>query len=419
MEFFIKEGDKLIPATDKVAAITQSAVDIEHKKMEREIQDYRAKLPEFLQTHGKAKLHELEDQAAHVVKFIEAALVTQSKDARLKQFEALTKERPEYYKQAAFSEASNGAGQLTVPTFWQDKIWNTVEQFGFAIRMADVQPMGAKTINLTTGGGVTVSWPGDNTAPTAFDATNFFSQTPLTASTMAAAQIIQKELLQDTAVPILNYLSRQVGIAVAKEQDLQFFNGTGSPFTGFIGTSGVNSVYQGGSAGSGKNTFASISWVDLVSLSNAVNTTMQEGGAFVMSQTVYSALRKEASSSRPIYAFNEPSSIAGEVGISPITGNQIRLPRQVNLWQPLGFPCYVVGNSILPTTAANTASVLFMNWTNGIVGVRQELLMETYDQAYGGVDLSGQRQIALASYGRYSFGFPIPAAGAILKTSVS
>jgi HK97 family phage major capsid protein len=368
--------------------------------------------PDFLYG-SKAEMEEKHEQALHIIDFFKAI---QKKDDDLVQ--KVIDRAPQWYRtKAAFSEASNGAGQYTVPSFWSDMIFSNVERFGFARRLATVMPMPGKTVNLTTGGAVSVSWPGDNTAASAFDATNFFTQTPLVASTMAAAQIVQRELLQDSAVPLLQYLTEQVARAVAKEEDKQFFNGTGSPFTGIIGTSGINSTYQGNASGSGKTAFSNISWTDLVNLAQSHNTDAQENAAFFVSQAVYGALRQETSTSRPIWSFSNPIGMAGQQGISAITGNPVELPKAV--WSPLDWPLYVIGNGVLPTSAANTTSVVFGNAQRAVLGVRQDLVMETFDQAYNNVDLAGQRQIALVSYERVAVGIPVPSAFGVLKTSIS
>ena len=233
---------------------------------------------------------------------------------------------------------------------------------------------------------------------------------------MAAAQIIQKELLQDAAVPILQYLTEQVARAVAKEEDKQFFNGTGSPFTGIINTSGINSVYQGGSSTSGKTGFANISWVDLVNLAQSLNTDAQENAAFFVSQSVYGALRQEASATRPIWNFGAPIGMAGQQGISAVTGKPIELPKSV--WSPLDWPLYVIGNGVLPTSAASTVSVVFGNTQRAVLGVRQDLTMETFDQSYNGRSRRStptRARLLRACCGRV----PVPGAFGVLKTSAS
>ena len=97
---------------------------------------------------SKAELEEKQEQAVHIIEFFKAL---QRKDDDL--VRKVMEKRPEWYRtKAAFSEASNGAGQYTVPSFWSDMIFSNVERFGFARRLAKVMPMPGKTVNLTTGG---------------------------------------------------------------------------------------------------------------------------------------------------------------------------------------------------------------------------------------------------------------------------
>lgn len=318
---------------------------------------------------------------------------------------------PEWYLQkAAFSEAANGEGLYLAPSVWSDLIFSNVERYGFARKLANVIPMPARDVKFNTGAGaVTVAWPGNNTAPTPHDATSHFTQTSLTASTMAAAAIIQKELDEDGLASLYDYLVMRYGKAIAKEEDLQFFNGTGSPFTGIVGTVTTNIVYQGNAIGSGKTLFDNVSWTDMVNLKNKVNPDIQTDGVYVVSQTVFGFLQKEVDDNhRPIFNHESPRPNQNNTGIDQAP------------WIYNGSPLWVVGNAVLPTSAASRVSAVFGDFQNeAIFGVRRDVTLETFDQAYGGVDLAGQRQVALQVTERVAIAFPDETAFAVLKTSAS
>lgn len=429
-------------ATEKIFTKAESdlrvstALSQQKAKLERDIQLYQAK-PEFLKP-PKEQRDLMYEQGLHLKEYFTAigfteAVIQSKKKLPLaqtdEQFTTLVAKNPQYYaphiRQAAFSEASNGAGGYTVPTFIADYIWQNVERFGFARRTAMVMPMGTKTIELNTGGTVTVSHPGDNAAATPFDATSFFTQVSLTAFSAQAIQIFQKELLQDTAVPVLQYIAKECGFAFAKDEDQSFFSNAGSnlsPSTGLWNTSGTQIYYLGGAAGSGKTSVANVSWTDLIGAYNALNTTALQNAVLFISQTAWSNFRKEASSSRPIWDMLSPQVWTDEAGINPFTGNKVaRPPMAPGLWTPGGVPCVVLPNGLFGTqTSANTVIGFIGNLQNiGVLGLRQDITSETFDQATAGVDLSGQRQISLNTTQRYGVAFPNPSAGALIYTSLS
>lgn len=306
-----------------------------------------------------------------------------------------------FVSKAAFSEAANGEGLYAVPTFWSDQIFSNVDTAGFARRIGKVFPMSNAVVNLTGAGTVTVSWPGANTAPTPFDATSFLTQTVLTANTMAAASIIQKELDEDTVIALLDYLALQYGKAIALEEDKQYFNGTGSPFTGVCGTVTSNITRLATTA------FSAISWTDMVDAKNLTTPDVQQNGVYCVSQTVFGFLQKEVDlNERPIYFNESPRPNDGNTGIN-----------QTN-WIYNGSPMWVLPNAVMPSTAANKVAAVFGDFGNyGILGTRRDSTMETFDQAYGGVDLSGKRQIAIQFTERIAVGFPQETAFAVVKTA--
>lgn len=352
--------------------------------------------PGFLYA-SNADRREQKEKAKFMVEYLKATF--SKNDARVAK---LIDENADWFvSKAAFSEANNGDGLYTVPTFWSDQIFSNVDNFGYARRIGKVFPMSAAVVNLTGAGAVTVSWPGANTAPTPFDATSFFTQTVLTANTMAAASVIQKELDEDTVIALLDYLSLQYGKAVALEEDKQYFNGTGSPFTGVCGTVTTNITRLATTA------FSAISWTDMVDAKNSTNPDIQQNGVYCVSQTVFGFLQKEVDDNhRPIYFNESPRPNDGNTGIN-----------QTN-WIYNGSPLWVLPNAVMPSTAANKVAAVFGDFGNyGILGTRRDVTMETFDQAYGGVDLSGKRQIAIQFTERIAVGFPQETAFAVVKTA--
>jgi HK97 family phage major capsid protein len=352
--------------------------------------------------HHSGASNEGRERAIHAAKWFLAAATRNERGLEL----AFGENPQWYHAKAAFSEASNDAGLYTVPTSWSDMIFSNVENYGFARRLGNVYPMPARDVKFTTGGAVTVSWPGMNTAPTPFDATNFFSQTALSAQTMAAAYVIQKELLDDTIVDLMGYLARQYGRAIAREEDLQFFNGGGTPFTGIIGTSGVRTT----SMAAGLTGFDKVSWTHMNNLKLTVNTDIQLEGEYVVPQSVLGYLYNEVDSqNRPIRNVGGPGPAAlpnHGIHVAPYTYNN--------------SPLYTLPDALFPASGAGRVCALFGDFrTYGILGVRRDMTVDTYDQSYGGIDLAGKRQLAIQVVERIGIAFPDPSAFGVLKTAAS
>jgi HK97 family phage major capsid protein len=352
--------------------------------------------------HHAGASNESRERAIHAARWFLAAATRNERG-----LEQAFGENPQWYHaKAAFSEAGNDTGLYTVPSSWSEMIFSNVENYGFARRLGNVYPMPARDVKFTTGGAVTVSWPGMNTAPTPFDATNFFSQTALSAQTMAAAYVIQKELLDDTIVDLMGYLARQYGRAIAREEDVQFFNGAGSPFTGIIGTSGVKTT----SMTTGLTGFDKVSWTHMNNLKLTVNTDIQLEGEYVVPQSVLGYLYNEVDSqNRPIRNVVGPGPAAVPnhgIHVAPYTYNN--------------SPLYTVPDVLFPTSGAGRVCALFGDFrTYGILGVRRDMTVDTYDQSYAGIDLAGKRQLAIQVVERIGIAFPDPSAFGVLKTAAS
>ncbi len=352
------------------------------------------------------------ERAQETVKFFKAAFALDGQDRRTA-INALQKARPELYTKAAYNEGTTTTGQFTVPQEWFNQVIKLTETYGFFLRDARKFPMSGYKLNIPTGGStlVTINWPGEATAPTAQDATSTFTQTTLTASLAVAALIITRELIADTSVELVAWLSEQVAIAYGKEIDKQGFAGTGSPFTGIIGTTGINTVWQGNAVGSGKTSVTNISWKDISNLINSVTPTAQEGASFYMSQGAYQNIRNEvdgvSGSVRPIWSISTPMNQAGEQGFK-------------SHGLLMGYPAHVIPSGVFPTDAAGKANMVFGNlgaWA--AIGTRQDMTMETYDQYLAGTDLSGTNSIGLAFRSRIALGVTQASAFGILKTSAS
>lgn len=397
--------------SENTLTITQAELDtlVAKAKAEGERNAKHIGVPGFAYKDAEDRERQIA-KAQEVIKFWKTFAENEGLDRKAK-MQALVAANPDLYTKAYFNETTAGNGLNTVPTEWWNDVVGRVEQFGFYQRDAQNFPMGSKTLNIPTIGStaVTVSWPGEATAPTPQSGDTFFGQTVLTANTAVIAVIITRELLADTSVALVNHITKRTAKAIAKEWDKQGFAGTGSPFTGIVGTANVNIVRQGGTAGSGKTSVSNISWTDINALVNAVTPTFQEGAKFYLSQGAYQYLRNEVDgvNGRPIWNISMPQNQAGETGF----GGHGML---------MGYPAYVIGSGVFPTDAADKANIVFGNLGESCAfGMRQDVTIDTYDQYLAGVDLSGTNSMGFAIRARVAMGVTQPSALAILKTSVS
>jgi HK97 family phage major capsid protein len=330
----------------------------------------------------------------------------------------LAKENPAWYPEtvrANFNETTTGQGVELVPAVWSDQIINVAEVYGYARAIANVYPMSAKTEYLNQGGSTIAMMVGEQTAPTPIDATNFFKQTALLAKVGAAAFLTTLELMKDAKPAFIQYMTRELGRAMAQLIDVQYFNGdgTGNNHTGLINTSGTAVVYLGNASNSTKTSFDKISWKDLFRLMLSVPMSLGTGAIFVVPQTVFGYLVLETDTSgRPIWNMQSPPSIGNVQGISPLGSS--------TFWTPFGKPIVVVPDSCFPSSAAGKVCAIYGDHGQfGYLGELEGQGLETYRENYNGVALSGVRRMAIEVSQRFGIAFPAPSAFGLLKTSLT
>jgi len=106
-----------------------------------------------------------------------------------------------------------------------------------------------------------------------------------TLKKLGAMVPLTSEILEDSLVDINGLLGELFAEAIAKEEDIQFFAGTGFPWTGLLYNQTLNQVIQNGSA-------AQINVDELIRLEDATSTGALAGAKYYMHRTVLSALRQ-------------------------------------------------------------------------------------------------------------------------------
>ena len=282
-----------------------------------------------------------------------------------------------YITRANFNTGTSSQGGAAVPQFWVEEIMSFADQYGYARALAKIYPMRGKTENLVSSGAFTGAVVAEGSGLTLTDSTSFFTATAMTAKKIVAGAIVSEEQLQDATPAFLDYVVNGLGRALAETEDKQFFNGNGSGanFTGLIGTSGTTVVRQGGSDSSGKDTFAEISWTDLWNLRLGINSGVGANGVFVVPQSVFGYLMKETAGSRPVYDQVRPIEITS-IGLTALQGN--------TYFTPTGRPMHVVPDALFPSSAANTASALYADFSQfTVMGIREDVTVNEYKEYFG------------------------------------
>lgn len=248
---------------------------------------------------------------------------------------------PEYIKVLSpqIEGSSPAGGYLVPPEFYADVLFQ-LNEFGFGRKYCAQVEMRTNQLNVSTlTGKPSVAWTDENTTIPASKAT--FGRLTLTAKKLAAIYPISNELLADANIDIYNTILRIFVNVFAEEEDIQVFRGSGAPFTGVLGTAGVNTVYQGGSSSSGKTKFIDITFDDLIALVQSQPPAMQRGAALFMEQnTLTELLKRKDSSSR--YLWDLTSAILPDVaGAQGLGGRGLSFR---------GFPIAVLPSGVLIET---------------------------------------------------------------------
>lgn len=123
--------------------------------------------------------------------------------------------------------ATGSAGGYTVPTEFYGRVIEKRKNIISLRNYVNVVPMGATTNQIPAeGNDMTIEWPGENTAASGADVT--FNDAGVTAHRMTALGKLSRELVDDSGVDILDYLSRIYARAASLEEDRVIINGSGT-----------------------------------------------------------------------------------------------------------------------------------------------------------------------------------------------
>lgn len=292
---------------------------------------------------------------------------------------------------------------LLIPTELRNEVLRIAEtQFGLARRdmfyLPFSGPGNSRTIP-TLGTSVSVFWTGEGAKKKSTQPK--FSLITQTLKKLAAIVPITEEILEDSLIDLNSLLGQLFAEAIAKEEDIQFFAGTGAPWTGILNNGSVNSVNQ--ASGDASQLTAD----DLLDMIDATPSGALNGAKFYMHRTVFSVVRK-LKDSQGNYIIQAPTgSLPGSIWNYPYELSD-------------AFPA-------LADVSTGEAYVLFGNLKKGAVfGDKQSLRIKLLDQATitdtddeTVINLAEQDMVALRIVERVGYVVSLPEALTVLKASAT
>ena len=87
---------------------------------------------------------------------------------------------------------------------------------------------------------------------------------------------------------------------------------------------------------------------------------------------------------------------------------------------PTGRPMHVVPDSLFATSAANTASAVYADFSQySILGIREDITVDEYKEYFASTGLGGTQQRGIMVTESIGIAFPAPSAIGVLKTSTT
>lgn len=290
------------------------------------------------------------------------------------------------------TEGTDTAGGFLVPEEFRAEVVRLIPKFGLLRRFARTIPMGTDTLRVPRQTAtVSVSWPGEAKKGTASKPT--LGQVLLNSKTMVGLCSYSLEFLADAGVPVLEYLQTIFAEEFAGEEDTQWMNGTGVPFTGILAVAGTGSFTMA----TGKTTIGSTVIDDMIDLADQVVEEADEGAIYVFHKKLLTALRKVK--------------VTSDYALAPASQGA---PGTI-----AGVPWYT-SKKMPSAPAVSTAFAFYGNPRYTLLGDRQQMTIAIAREGTIGADnLFEQNMAGLRITERIAIDVAVPDAYAILKTAAS
>ena len=215
-------------------------------------------------------------------------------------------------KTRALSEGTTTAGGFLVPEEFLAEIQRLAPEYGIFRRECRVIPMRYDTLNIPAAGANDQSANWTNEASQILQTDPNFRQLTLVINKLASIPSVSNELLDDANVDTISYLAMIISEAFAKQEDTQGFTGSGSPFVGCLGATGVpQSTHIGGAA--------ALSYQDINRATGVVYSNVLQNSKFYFHRSVVANIRGLITTAgAPIFAMN-----ANNIGPYPLVSSEV------------------------------------------------------------------------------------------------
>lgn len=148
-------------------------------------------------------------------------------------------------KAVTTSRTDTAKGGYTIPEELETEILRVIEdEYGIARQEMKYMQLDSNEVKMTTGGSISAYWTDEGAKKTSTQPT--FSIATLALKKLAAIVPLTDEVIEDSKVDLLAYIAELFGEAIAKQEDLAFFNGDGTVFTGVANDTNINEVKNTG-----------------------------------------------------------------------------------------------------------------------------------------------------------------------------
>jgi HK97 family phage major capsid protein len=305
------------------------------------------------------------------------------------------------------SSSDTASAGYTIPTELQREVVRLVnDEYGISRNEFRYLPFAPGSAGNTRdipvlGNSVSLAWTNEEAVKSSTEPT--FSKVTQTLKKLAAIVPMTEELLEDTAIDLPGLIADLVAEAIAEEEDEQFFNGTGTPWTGIVNNANVTYVTMAAASG-----FADITASDFLDMQDEMPVGAgRKSAKYFLHRTILNTARKlEDDNGNPIW--QSPTASA------PGT-----------IW---GYPYTLV--EALPSlddNAANKGFVIFGNLKKYVVfgdkgGLKVKILTEATIHDTDGstaINLAEQDVIAYRFVERVGYVITLPSAIVVLRTSAT
>jgi|GEM_PF-1894052 HK97 family phage major capsid protein len=298
------------------------------------------------------------------------------------------------------NETTGSEGGYTVPVEFSTEVFRLVEEYGVARRGCFPVPMKSATKKMPSGlTGVDMSYIGEGEAKPLTKPS--FGIVELVARTAAGISAMTRDIIDDSAVDMVAYLTRLITESLAKREDTSCFFGNGATILGIANTVGVIPVIASGA------TLAGVTANDLNKLFYAISDAAARGASFYCNRGLVGVLQ-QLQDKQGQYIVQKPTEGA-----------------PASLW---GFPI-ITSDAFSATPSAGDVVAVFGNLRNCYFGQRKELDILPSDEATLGVYTDGKLTDIVSAYQknmrfirfevRHDFKPALASAFAVLKLATS